>query len=160
MKLMRVAAIGIALAMGAAPVMAQSPPIPLVTGPQAPAQMNSTFNRLINQINAILVPILPAGGGLAVTPTSTGDGVVGLSFGAGANAGIRINPNGSGNITLFGDGDTGNLKFGNTTAFTKASGLVACPGAVANMPVGVAPALSGYLIVQDWSGKKHGVPTC
>mgnify|MGYP001615226567 CR=1 FL=1 len=161
MKILRAAAVGIAFAAGIGIAAAQAPPIPLMTGPQDPAQMQANFNRLINQINAILVPLLPANGaGLGVPIGSDGNGTITLPIGSASTAGIKIDPNGSGNIILFGDGDTGTLKFGNTTAFIKATGLAPCPGAVPNMPIGVGKTVTGYFIVQDWTGAKHGVASC
>ncbi len=161
MKMSRFLAAGLALMFGAGIASAQMRPIPLLTGPFDPGSTQGTFNTLIAQIDNILAPLLPTGGGIAIPPsTTTGNGTIGLDTTAGTNAGITINPNGSGNITLFGDGDTGTLKFGNTSAFIKATGLAACPGAVANMPLGVGKTVTGYFIVQDWTGTKHGVASC
>lgn len=157
--------------MLAAPAGAQTLPIPLVTGPQDVSQMRAIFNTLIGQINAVLVPVF----GYSTTPNGTpvnlislsggltgSNATIGLQPGADANAGITINPNGSGNIQLFAQGDTGTLKFGNEGAFVKAYGLGACPGALGlnKQPIGVQPVVTGFLIVKDWLGASHGVPAC
>ena len=155
--------------MTAAPAFAQTLPMPLLKGPLDPSQTLATLNSLITSINNVLVPALgpsstPSGtlvnqismtGGLTGSP-----GVIGLQPGADANASIQINPNGSGNIILFGQADTGSLQFGNTGAFVKATGLSSCPGASKKMPFGVGQTVTGYFMVQDWTGAKHGVPAC
>ena len=162
MKMSRFLAAGLASMLGAGIASAQMVPIPLLTGPFDPGSTQATFNTLIRQIDAILAPLLPTGGGISIPPSTTGsgNGVIGLDGTAGANAGIQINPNGSGNIILFGDGDTGSLQFGNTSAFKAARGFSACPGTSKNVPLGVGQTVTGHFIVQDWAGRSHGVPAC
>ena len=153
-----------------APVFAQGLPVPLLRGPQDPSQTQVVLNNLINQINGVLVPALgatttPAGTAvntIALTGGVTGSNAqIGLQPGADANAGIQINPNGSGNIVLFGQGDTGSLQFGNSTAFVPATGFAACPGVIPNAaPMGVRGTITSYIIVKDWMGNSHGWATC
>lgn len=142
---------------------AQRPPIPLFSGPWDPANTQASVNTLILEINAILTPILGGQTGAVNFPTLTGGltgapGVIGLAPAADANAGIQINPNGSGNIILFGSGDTGVLQFGNATAFLPLPGMALAPGVLPNKaPLGMSDHLTGYFIVQDWLGRGHGV---
>jgi hypothetical protein len=154
--------------MSAAPAFAQTLPMPLLKGPLDPSQTLATLNSLIIQINNVLVPALgpsssPSGtlvnqismtGGLTGSP-----GVIGLQPGADANAGIQINPNGSGNIILFGQGDTGILQFGNQVSFTPTTGLFPAPGVVSGKePFGMSDHLTGYWMAKDWLGRSHGTP--
>lgn len=153
-----------ALAMVAAlPAWATSPPIPLFSGPWDPANTGANVNTLILEINAILTPALPAVSG-AVNLISLSGGltgqpaVIGLQSGADANAGIQINPNGSGNIILFGVNDTGVLQFANSSAFLPLPGMALAPGVLPNKaPLGMADHLTGYFLVQDWLGRSRGV---
>jgi len=161
----------IGLLLVASPLAAQTLPIPPVTGPQFPLPiMVAPFNTLISQINAVLVPVLgttPSSGttvnNITLTGGATGsNAVIGLQAGADTNAGITIDPNGSGNIQFFGAGDTGVFKMGNSAGFVKTLGFAACP-AVANQskaPLGVQTVVTGYLIVKDWLDQPHGVPAC
>lgn len=156
--------------MSAAPAFAQTLPMPLLKGPLDPSQTLATLNSLIIQINNVLVPALgpsssPSGtlvnqismtGGLTGSP-----GVIGLQPGADANAGIQINPNGSGNIILFGQSDTGTLQFGSSSSLVTATGFAACPGVVPGKPpLGVKGTVTSYVIVKDWLGNSHGWATC
>lgn len=123
------------------------------------------FNNLIQAINAILTPLIPnvasPVNSISLTAGATGSqAMIGLQTGADTNAGIMINPNGSGNITLFSQLDTGVLQFGNQSSFVKAAGLVACPAAVKNNPFGVAPVVTGYFLAADWLGVQHAIPGC
>jgi hypothetical protein len=144
------------------PAWAQTLPIPLVTGPQDPSQLNQTINTLIAQINGVLVPAFGStvigSSGVSLGPGQPGGpGVIGLQPGAGANTGIQITPNGSGNIILFSGTTTGVLQFANSSAFVPA-GLANAPGIVpGKQPLGMHDHLSGYLIVQDWLGRSYGV---
>ncbi len=154
------------LGMGvAATAGAQQPPIPLFSGPVDPASNRRALNTLVNEINAILSPLLPAVSGavnfISLTPATTGNNaVIGLVSGADTNAGITINPNGSGNIVLFGQLDTGILQFGNVSSFRTASGLTPCPGNGTARIAGTSNVVTGHLIVQDWLNRKHGIPVC
>jgi len=144
-----------------------TPPIPTFNAAQLqiPAT-GADFNTLVQKINAILVPLIPAAPGavnlISLTGGVTGSpGVIGLQLGADANAGIFINPNGSGNIILFGPGDTGVLQFGNAADFVPATGFASCPGVIPNRaPIGVGGTVSSYVIVKDWLGNSHGWATC
>ena len=162
MKLMRFVLIALALA-ASTPAVAQTLPLPLVTLPQDASQMRSTINTLINNINNVLRPIFPAAGAInSITLVGGATGVsakIGLGATADANAEIIIDPNGSGNIVLFQSDDTGNLQFGNSAAFIRANGFSACP-AVGKGTLGVNAVVTGHLIVRDWLGTKHGIPTC
>ncbi len=156
--------------MLAAPALAQTLPMPLMRGPLDPSQQLANFNALITTINNVLVPALgqnPTSGGTAVnliglTGGQTGSpAVIGLQTGADTNAGIQINPSGSGNIILFGQGDTGVLQFASSSSFVPATGFAACPGVVPNKaPLGVKGTVSSYVIVKDWLGNSHGWATC
>ncbi len=150
---------------------AQTLPIPLFSGPSDPSQMRTYFNNLILSINAILVPALGAtttSAGTAVNLISLTGGitgsnaVIGLQAGADTNAGITINPNGSGNIVLFSQYDTGVLQFGNQTGFTPATSLIACPGVQAGKaaPLGVSATVTGFTPIKDWLGRVHAWPAC
>jgi hypothetical protein len=157
--------------MLAAPAFAQGLPIPLLKGPYDPGAGLQTFNTLIVQLNNVLVPSLgsstnSSGGALvnqvSLTGGSTGNSAtIGLQPGADPNAGISLNPNGSGNIQFFGVGDTGVLQFGNSASFVTATGFAACPGVnPGRAPIGVQGVITSYIIVKDWLGKSHGWATC
>lgn len=161
-------------------------PLPSISGPQDPSQLNAIFNLLINELNAILVPAvggvtLTAGltNGLLVTPsTSTANTatsptvtplVISVGAGSSTNAGISIDPIGSGNVLLFGTGglagvgtNTGVLQFANLGSFVKANGLSPCPGMAVNRPpiIGVGSVVSDFFVVADWMGNLAAVPVC
>ena len=162
----RTIAAALILGLGlAAAASAQQPPIPLFTGPVDPAQNRKALNTLVNEINAILLPLLPNTPGavnfVALTPATTGNNAtIGLGPGADANAGITINPNGSGNIVLFSQFDTGVLQFANVSSFHRAGQLTACPGNSYKRVSGTAEVVTGHMIIQDWLGRKHGIPVC
>lgn len=147
----------------AAPAVAQTLPIPSLVGPSDPSQMNATINNLIRQLNNILQPVIsnaPAAVNLiSLAGGTTGNAAtIGLQTGADTNAGIQINPNGSGAITLFGQTDTGTLKFGNQASFVTA-GLANAPGiAAGKAPLGMSDHLRGYILMQDWLGRSYGFP--
>jgi hypothetical protein len=171
MKKTRMAIVAALLLGAAAPVLASSaqPPIPLLTGPQDPSQMNATINGVINSINGILTPLVPATPGVtavnfvSLTPSRTGyPATIGLATGSDSNGSLAIVPKASGNIILFTANTTaGYLQFGNASAFTAATGFAACPGVTPHKrPFGVDRAVRGFLVVKDWLGNQHGVPTC
>ena len=165
----------------ACPAWAQ---IPLLTGPQDPSSLQATINALINAINALPAQIAfpvppvpqPGGGGatttivnnLVLTGTPTGVmptiGVGGSA--ADPNAALGLSPNGAGNLVFFaGSGaasGTGILQLANAASFVPATGLAACPGAVAGRTpvVGGRANITGYLMIMDWLGRTHPVPTC
>ena len=151
---------------------AQTLPVPYLQGPQQVPAAIPMVNSLIQQLNAILVPVLgpstgPGGVALvnntALTGGVTGSpAVIGLQPGADANASIQIKPNGTGNIVLFGQGTTaGVLQFASSGSFVPATGFAACPGVIPNKaPLGVQGVVTSYLVVQDWLGNKHGWATC
>jgi hypothetical protein len=142
---------------------AQTLPIPYLSGPQDPSQMNATINSVIQRINAVLSPVLASGStsvnNVAITGGVTGSPlVIGLQTGADANAGITISPNGSGNVKLFSQNGTGVLQFGNQTSFVTA-GLANAPGIVSGKaPLGMSDHLRGYILMQDWLGRSYGFP--
>ena len=151
---------------------AQVPPIPLVSGPQDLSQMRGTLNTLINEINAILVPAFPAQPGAVNFPnmqaTVTGQpGILGLSFGGDPNASLAIQPNGNGNVILFGASGTaqlgtGVLQIGNVASWVPAKGLAPCPAVSggSTRPLGVGPTVTGYFQVGDWLGRIHSIAAC
>ena len=167
MKRLWVLMIGLALVSG----VARAASVPPLTGPQDPASITGELNQIIRNINAILSPLTgttanPVSGSnlISLTPGRPGNpAIIGLQPTGDTNAGITIDPKGSGNIVLFSQFDTGNLQFGNVSAFVKTVGLGACP-AVSNakaVPLGgVAPVVTGYFMVKDWLGTMHGIPTC
>lgn len=155
----------------AAPAFAQTLPFQNLRGPLDPSQTLATLNSLINAMNGVLVPALGASASSAgpsvnvigMTGGTTGvNANIGLQPGANPNAGITINPNGSGTIQLFGDGDTGTLKFGNQTNFVLAKTLVACPGVPAGSaaPLGVSTVVTGFVPFKDWLGRSHAWAAC
>jgi hypothetical protein len=103
--------------------------------------------------------------GISLTPGNTGSpGVITLQPGADANGSIQIVPNGSGDIILFGQGQTGSLVFANQSMWIPALGLTPCPamqggGAV---PLGMtgAPVVTGYFVFEDWLDRVHYSPAC
>jgi len=142
-------------------------PIPVLRGPQDPSQATAVLNNLINQINGILVPSIGGPTGavnmLSMTGGLTGQpGVIGFQSGADTNASIQINPNGSGDIILFSQYDTGVLKFANQTMFVPAKSLIACPGVPEGKaaPIGVSNTVTGFTPIKDWLGRSHAWPTC
>ena len=146
---------------------ARADAIPLFTGPQDPSQINANFNRLINQINAILTPLLPSVddsvNSISLTPAVTGGvATIGLQDGADDDASIGILPNGDGDIVLFGNTGTedGMLKFANSPAFVAAEGLAACPASSGYTAFGVGATVSGYLVVKDWLDVKRYLVAC
>lgn len=149
------------------PAGAQTPPIPNFNPSQLqiPAT-GADFNTLIRSINAILVPLVPGGSAgvnlISLTGGVTGSpAVIGLQSGADANAGIQINPNGSGNIVLFSQTDTGVLQIGNQASFVPANSFVACPGAtIGHPPFGMKGVVSGYFAMKDWLGRNQWSLTC
>lgn len=151
----------------APPALAQSLPLPLLTGPQDVSQMQTILNTLISEINAVLVPTFPAAPG-AVNFTTMQGGLtgqpaqIGLMPGGDANAGIFINPNGSGDVILFGPNDTGTLMLGNAASFISAPDLTACPsraGARSQL-LGIHSTVQGMFVFDDWLGIPRGVPVC
>jgi len=167
---MKLRSILAAMMLAALPVaaLAQTLPIPLFSPSQLQIPATGTdFNSLIVRINATLQPTLvsPSGavnlisltGGLTGTPA-----IIGLQPGADSNAGIQINPNGSGNIILFGQADTGVLQFGSQAMFVPATSLIACPGVPAgkSAPMGVSTTVTGFTPIKDWLGRTHSWPTC
>src|SRR5712691_7768512 len=139
-------------------------PIPLLSGPSDPSQMNATLNGVIAKINAILGPvILQTSGGENFISLSGGvsgaPAVIGLAPGAGADAGIQINPNGSGNIILFSQSNTGVLQLGNQASFVSAPGLSPNPiGSRLASLYGVKNTVQGMFIFKDWLGRTRGLP--
>ena len=157
--------------MLAAPAFAQTLPIPMLKGPLDPSQTLATLNNLLIQLNGVLVPALGAtttSAGTVVNVIALSGGLtgsnatIGLQPGADANAGITINPNGSGNITLFGQADTGVLAFGNQASFIPATSLIACPGVPAgkSAPMGVSTTVTGFTPIKDWLNRVHAWPVC
>ncbi len=155
--------------MLAAPAVAQTSP-PVASFNPSQLQIPATgvdFNTLINRINAILVPALGSGSGLVnligISGGTTGNNaVIGLQPGADANAGIQINPNGSGNIVLFSQYDTGVLQFGSQASFIPTTSLIACPGVPAGKaaPIGVSNTVTGFTPIKDWLNRTHAWPVC
>ncbi len=157
-----------------AAAQANAPPIPLLRAPVDPGTAQGTFNLVIQEINNILVPNFPAPVG-AVNFTNmvgsvTGQPVViGLQAGGDANASIAIQPNGNGNVVLFGQGLAGQnslarLQIGNASSWVKTAGLDACPGTGrANSQataLGVGPTVTGFFLMQDWLGRTHAIAGC
>ncbi len=144
--------------------------VPLVRGPQDPGALNQTLNQVIQSINGILspltggtAPVVAGSNSIALNPGVPGQPAqIALQSGGDANAGIQINPNGSGNIILFGQGDTGLLQFANATSFIPATSLIACPGVPAGKgaPIGVSTTVTGFTPIKDWLGRTHAWPTC
>lgn len=141
----------------------------LLTGPQDPSQMNATINGVINQINAIITPLIPnvpsAVNFVSLRPATTGNMVtIGMQAGGDTNASIGIIPSGTGDIVLFnntGAAVTGMLKFANSPAFVRSTGLAACPGAAQKgAPLGVGDHIRGYLATKDWLDRKMYIPAC
>jgi hypothetical protein len=158
--------VALALLSGVATAQAASVPTVNSQNLQIPAT-GADFNAVINSINTILAPLTggaSAGGVNAISLTPAGTGYpaqITLQPGADPNAGILINPNGSGNITLFGAGDTGVLQLGNSAGFVPANGLAACPGInPRNLPLGMKGVVSGFFAMQDWLGRNQWSLTC
>ncbi len=149
----------------------QSLPIPQFSLPYDPSQSGNMINSLIVQLNTVLMPLGPNLPG-QVNAISLGAGVtgslaqIGLQPGADANAGIQINPNGSGNIVLFGQSDTGILQFGRITTYIKANALSPCPGMIPNRPPmlggpgGISTVVTAFRMEADWLGYQYAVPVC
>ena len=157
--------------MSAAPAFAQTLPMPLLKGPLDPSQTLATLNSLIVQINNVLVPIFgfstTSAGPVVNTISLLGgvagaNAVIGLQPGTDPSSGITIDPNGSGNIQLFGQSDTGSLKFGNAAAFVPTGTLIACPGVPPgkSAPVGVSTVVTGFVPFKDWLGRSHAWAAC
>lgn len=158
---------------GTVPVQAAST-IALFGGPQDNSQLFSYLNTLVLSINAITGPLLPAvtGGVNSISLTSGVTGspaVIGLQPGGDTNAGININPNGSGNISLFATTDTGVLQIANATSWfaAKGAGLVPCPGGGAKgsdlaggLLQGGMQTVQGYEVHEDWLGRAYWLPGC
>jgi hypothetical protein len=161
---------------------ARAASVPLLTGPQDTSQMNGTINGVIINLNAILSPL--TGGGL-IAGTTPGSGVpavntitlipavsgstavIGIAPGGDANASIQIQPNGAGDIILFGSGNSGgNLVFSSQSMWVPATGLTACPGmtpgdrANATVPLGYVPIVTGYWVIEDWLDRQHLTVAC
>ncbi len=178
-----------------APALAQTqlpelPPVPSFNPVQLqiPAT-GADFNTLVLRINNILSPLLPVGAGatvfnavnqLAFNATATGNSpYISLQPGGDTNAGIRIVPNGNGNIALFSSAfnqaSLGGIHVGNYASWVPAGGLDKCPGAAFNKPAvpamlqtgsGVAMAnyvsdhVLGYLLVKDPFERVFAFPGC
>lgn len=166
------------------PARASSITSPYLTGPSDPSQMNATVNGLVVAINNILSPL--TGGGavtgssvpsaatvvnaISMTPAVSGSlASVGLQSGADANAGIQISPNGSGNVVLFGAGDTGVLQIANASGWypAKGGGVVPCPGggagpssATSGLLQASGQTIAGYFVNEDWLGRPYWIPGC
>jgi len=147
-----------------------SPPLPYFSGPYDPGVGWANFNKLVQELNAILVPTFqvygpgPSSNYIALVSTPSGQTpFLGLQPGADANAGIGISPNGNGNVVLFSSNpaSTGLLQIANTAAWVPANGLTACPGIIVNhAPLGVSNTVSGYFLELDWLGRKHASLAC
>lgn len=153
--------------------MAQTLPIPLLSGPQDVSQFQATINQqVLAKINAVLgaAMSMPPGAvnfiSLNATPTGQLAAIQLGGTSADANAGIGISPNGSGNIVLFAPTlgepqETGVLQFANNASFAPARGLATCPGVPAGQPVfNTADHVTGYWIIKDWLGRSHATPAC
>lgn len=166
----RLAAALLAVLLGLAgielPVARAASSIPLFTGPQDPSQLFAYLNALVVSINTITVPLLPnVPGGvnqISLVPAVTGQPAqIALQPGSDPNGGIQINPNGSGDIILFSQGDTGNLVIANQSSFVAANGLAPCPGTIpGNPPLGMQGVVSGYFIFEDWLDRNQYSLNC
>ena len=149
-----------------AAAQSSQPPIPLLRGPLDPGAMQGTLNLIIQEINGILVPLIPGSpvtpvNFLSLTPGATGTpAVLTLQPGADANASIAIQPNGNGNVILMGQSNMGVVQFGNQASFVSAPGLSPYPGGVPGAAAlqGVKNTVQGVLLVKDWLGVTRGVP--
>jgi hypothetical protein len=154
----------------AAPAWAQSQlPLTQFSGPWLPAETENNVNVLIRAINTIFLPLFPTVSGAVNFPIFTAaatGGIATISTGGSsgdANASLGINPNGNGNIVLFANAvtDTGLLQFGNSASFQATTTLAQCPGTLPNKaPLGMSATITGYIQVQDWLGRSHGLPAC
>ena len=153
------------LVLVALPAWAQLP-LPFITGPQDPSQLNFTVNQLISELNAILVPTFGNSipGATSVITFTSGQPGQPVTIGAtGTNTGILLNPTGSGNNNFFGQGDTGVVQIGNSTSFVPGNGVDRCPGyAGINRSVtgGPSATVRGYFLMQDWLGREYASVVC
>jgi hypothetical protein len=176
MRFLRALLVLAALAVSSG-AMAQSnlPPIPLLRGPLDPGAMQGTLNLIIQEINNILIPLFPQQPGTEVNffelnPGLTGQPVVlALQPGGDANAAIAIQPNGNGNVVLFGQGLAGQqslarLQIGNQSSWVPTAGLTSCPGTGNSnskaTALGVGPTVTGFFLMVDWLGRQHAVAGC
>ncbi len=156
--------------------------IPLLTGPYDPGSTQGTFNVLISQINTVTAAVtgvpnslLATGGVTSVTLGSTSavnnvsitGGLTGfppiISVGGAnedANAGLALQANGSGNISLLYGSGTGYVQLANQSSFVPAGGLAACPAYNGGAPLGIHSSIQGYMVMLDWMGRKRWVPAC
>lgn len=189
-RLVRDGVFGLALLALAAPAdAAVNGTLPFLSGPNDASQMIATFNQLIQSINGITGALLPAGGGTATNGVSLPPGVtgapagIGVQIGGDPNASITINPNGNGNVILFGPAQSGSnsttalgmLQIGNQAGIVPATGFAACPGVIPGRgrpgPIVTAGAgqqvvegpgatVTGYLQILDWLGRVRSIPVC
>jgi hypothetical protein len=140
---------------------------------QIPAT-GADFNALVNAINAILSPL--TGGGLinggavgvniiSLIPGATGvPAQIGLQPGSDPNGSIQIVPNGSGDIILFNQANSGGfLVFGSQSLWVPATGLSPCPAMQGGtIPLGMTglPVVTGYWVFEDWLDRVHYAPAC
>ena len=163
-----------ALLCGAAAAHAAS--LPYIQGPTEPPTLAGPLNSLINQINGILSPLT---GGAAINGAAPGSGAVGVNLvsiiagatgsptvigmqpGGDPNGSIQIQPDPTGNIILFGNGNTGNIVVQNSGLWVPANGLTACPGiSPGHPPIGMKGVISGYLVIEDWLGRQQWSVNC
>lgn len=180
----------------AAPALAQVPnlsngpastlPLPMYGGPFEASQGQLYLNNLIVSLNNTLAGTIFTGlqnNTTAVNMPTLGAGTTGQpvilgvtnvpGHTADANAGIAINPNGNGNVTLNYQQSTarGVLAFGSSYQWIAGNGVDACPGSKGGAAyIGAAsgsPGLvqggatvTGHIPVQDWLGRYHKVPAC
>lgn len=180
------AALVLLVALGIGCGAARAASVPLVNPQQLQIpSIGGDLNTIINSINVILSPLTGAGAitgstpgvsttavnVIALVPAITGTtAMIGLQAGGDTNAAITINPNGSGNIIMFGTGDTGVIQIGNSTGWypAKGAGVVPCPGggaAPANLAGGLllqggAQTVAGYEVHEDWVGRPYWIPGC
>lgn len=147
---------------------ATNTPLPYIRGAQDVSQLNNTLNTLINNINAILVPMQPNVPGavnfISLTPAAAGSvATIGIQGGGDANASLGLTGAGNGDIVLFA-GNTlsaGGLKFANSPGWTVAGGIAACPSVnPQNPPFGVHTTIQGFFTFKDWLDRTRYVPAC
>ncbi len=167
MKFLGALIVAVALAAGSS-AMAQVP-IPFVNPGQL--QIPATgkdFNDLILAIDNLLNPIFPTVPG-STTGISIVDGSTTTTISAtgptGSDVSLQLSPQNNGNIILFkgnvSPSQTGVIQVANSPSWLPMQGLVACPGVVSNKSnIGMDDHITGYLVIMDWIGVKHGIPSC
>ncbi len=145
-------------------------PIPYIIGPVDPGNGQANLNSVIQEIDNVLGISFPQVPGAVNTPTF-GESVAGQpviigASGTDTNIPILIQPKGSGNIELFGQGQTGVLSFNNQFSFLPATGIAACPGFppngayASNLGIGVKSVVTGAIWITDWMNRPHALPVC